>query len=88
MVLHLTFSVLRDRAEVYDVDDSKLSLVSIFTGGYKSGRQIATTYSKFHRLFVLFKSDDKTNDHEEGIFAVYTAITPGKCRSPVGNRPR
>ena len=79
VVLRLTYTLTTDSVEIYDVDGSGISLISRFTRGIHGRRETATTYSKFHRLYILFKSNVKTSNAEEGIFASYTAITPGKC---------
>ncbi|KAL9973791.1 hypothetical protein ACROYT_G020293 [Oculina patagonica] len=85
VVLHLTYRLdrysMKDKVEVYDADGSELSLVSVYGGSLN--RKTATVYSKFRRLYVLFKSDDEKNGiMEEGLFVSYTAITPAhSCSS-------
>ena len=78
VVLHLTHKLNRyskkDTVEVYDADGSQLTLISL------SGNS-ATVYSKYHGLYVLFKSDDTKNSAEQGFYASYTAITPGRAET-------
>ena len=37
-----------------------------------------TVYSKFRKVYVLFKSDDQSHSSEMGIFVSYTAMKIGK----------
>lgn len=77
VVLHLKYRMTssKDTVEVYDVAGTELSLVSVF--GRSWSEKTATVYSKYHRLYVLFKSDDEKDWAEKGFFVSYTAITPG-----------
>ena len=77
IVLQLKYRLgtAKDTVEVYDVDGSELSLVSVFGGSWSE--KTATVYSKYHRFYVLFKSDDEKDWAEKGFFISYTAITPG-----------
>ena len=81
VVLRLTYALNTDTVKVYDVDGAELSLINSFTGGGQGSRQTTTVYSKFHGLYILLDSDNKTSKKEEGIFASYNAISPGRCRA-------
>ena len=60
----------KDSVEVYDVEGSELSAISF---DYKD-----TVFSKFHKVYVLFKSDDQPQSSEKGISVSYTAMKIGK----------
>ncbi|KAJ7389733.1 hypothetical protein OS493_029633 [Desmophyllum pertusum] len=64
----------KDSVEVYDVESSELSLITIRL----ALQNTSTVFSKFRSLYILFTSDDKTSPSEQGIFATYTAISTGK----------
>ena len=81
VVLRLTYALNTDTVKVYDVDGAELSLINSFTGGGQGYRQTTTVYSKFHGLYILLDSDNKTSKKEEGIFASYAAISPGRCKA-------
>lgn len=59
------------------MDGSELSAISL---DFDNSKNTDTLYSKFRKLYVLFKSDDQpqTNPLEEGIFVSYTAMKIGK----------
>ena len=52
------------------MDGSELSAISL---DYTD-----TVFSKFHKVYVLFKSDDQPQLSEEGISVSYTAMKIGK----------
>ena len=65
----------KDSVEVYDVDGSELSAITIDFNPYEN---TDTVYSKFHKVYVLFKSDDQPQIFSKGIFVSYTAMKTGK----------
>lgn len=67
----------KDSVEAYNVEGSELSAISL---DFDNSKNTDTLYSKFRKLYVLFKSDDQpqTNPLEEGIFVSYTAMKIGK----------
>ena len=64
----------KDSVEVYDVDGSELSAISL---DFNNLKNTDTVYSKFRKVYILFKSDDQPSS-QEGIFVSYTAIKIGK----------
>lgn len=73
----------KDSVEVYDVDGSELTDISL---NLNYNKATDTVYSKFRSLYVVFKSDDKPRTAlwaEEGIFVSYTAIEIGKIDFPL-----
>lgn len=70
-----------DRVRVYDVDGSELG--AAISVDLDDRTYTGTVYSKFRRVYVLFKSDLKPQeslDFEQGMFVIYTAIKPGKLK--------
>lgn len=78
VVLHLKYKLSMDSLEIYDVEGSATSLVARFTARVPGRLYRATIYSKFRRLYILFKSNVKTVDTDERFYASYSAISP-KC---------
>jgi len=77
VALHLTYrlnnNAKNDKVEVYDIDGSERSLINFFRRSYST--KTVTIYSKFNRLYVLFKSEDQTLWRAKGLFVSYTAVT-------------
>ena len=58
--------------QIYDVDDSDLTAISL---------QWWIIYSKFRFVYVVFKSDEKVDGGaEQGIYVYYSAIKTGRRR--------
>ena len=64
--------------EVYDVDGSELSANSLRLSNPQANTD--TIYSKFHSLYILFKSDSYPQESlsESGITVLYTAFETGE----------
>lgn len=80
VVLHIKYglsTVGKDKVELYDVDRSgKHSLIDAFVGN--AFPATTTVYSKYQRVYVLFKSDDQIDWYEEGLSISYKATFPGR----------
>ena len=66
-------SLSSSSVEVYDVDGSELSAINRHFKYFEN-----TVYSKFRKVYVLFKSGDQRRPMERGISVSYTAIKIGK----------
>ena len=77
MALRLNYKLYFDSVAIYDVDGSAISLVARFTARLPGRSYSTTIYSKFRRLYIIFKSEVKTIDIEEEFYAFYSAVTPG-----------
>lgn len=83
MVLHLKYKLSIDSLEIYDMEGSVTSLVARFTARVPGRLYRATIYSKFRRLYILFKSNVKTIDADERFYASYSAITPSMYKGQI-----
>lgn len=69
--LHSPYSTGKDSLEVYDVDGFELTPIAL---PERNGK----IYSKFRFVYVVFKSDDETNEYwEKGISVKYSGINTG-----------
>ena len=70
--LHGAYYTDNDGVEVFDVDGSVLTPISV------PGRDGGKIYSKHRFVYVVFKSDDKVDMfYNKGIFVNYSAIKTG-----------
>ena len=71
--LHGPYYTDDDNVEVFDVDGSVLTPIAV------PGRDGGKIYSKYHFVYVVFKSDDKVDMfYNKGISVKYSAIKTGK----------
>ena len=69
--LHSSYYEDKDSLEVYDVNGYELTPIALPEHNGK-------IYSKFRFVYVVFKSDDETDEYwEKGISVKYSAINTG-----------
>ena len=69
--LHSSYYADKDSLEVYDVDGYEQTPIAL---PERNGK----IYSKFRSVYVVFKSDDETDEYwEKGISVKYSAVNTG-----------